>query len=294
VRVRVPVCPLARFLCHGRQANEEAAARNCDIARHDRQRFGCRHARQGAGLELDRILHRRDIGIGWATSKDNRFADPNDVAFEACGPCFLGGFGPQDITLRGSGILGGVHAGYNLQITPVALIGIEGDFTWTGIKPSSNTPLTAFFAPGVLSPAAGSNLNVQTTIDSLASVRARAGFVQKNWLAYVTGGVAWADLDFNANAFCSNPACNSFTVQSSSSINKMRTGVVWGGGFELQAPASSLRARVEYLYYAFNGTDSASPLWIGGPCQGSPCVANFGSGNVSVQTVRLGVSYAFH
>jgi len=168
----------------------------------------------------------------------------------------------------------------------------ERDFIWFGIKTSSNTVLTS---PNFA--VTGSNLNFQTDIDWTASLRARVGFVQNNWLFYATGGVACADLEFSANAVCPlDPSGNCFsTLQASSAISKVRAGSVLGGGFEWQPPATRLRLRAEYLYYAFNGTDAASPLWSAPfllPClTAGPCVANFSSGNVTLQTVRVGLSY---
>jgi opacity protein-like surface antigen len=233
-----------------------------------------------------------DIGGGRMRSADNTFADVNDVAFNNCDVC-SGAFGSQNVSMAGSGVLGGLHAGYNLQVAPTWLVGVEGDFIWSGIKASSNTVLTS---PDF--PITGSNLNFQIDIDWIASLRARAGFVQNNWLFYATGGVAWADLDFSASAVCPQDPGGNFcfsTIQASSAISKVRAGYVGGGGFEWQAPATPWRARAEYLYYAFNGTDAASPLWTGhflGPCVvAGPCVANFSFGNVTVQTVRVGLSY---
>ncbi|MGP0091608.1 MAG: FecR domain-containing protein [Xanthobacteraceae bacterium] len=233
-----------------------------------------------------------DIGSGRMQNADNTFADVNDVAFNNCDEC-TGAFGSQNVSMTGSGFLRGLHAGYNLQIAPTWLVGVEGDFIWSGIKTSSNSVLTS---PNF--PITGSNLTFQTDMDWMASLRARAGFIQDNWLFYATGGVAWADLDFSAGAVCPLDPAGNFcfsTIQASSAISSVRAGYVVGGGIEWQAPTIPLRARAEYLYYAFNGTDAASPSWTAsflGPCLvAGPCVANFSSGNVTVQTFRVGLSY---
>jgi outer membrane immunogenic protein len=239
-----------------------------------------------------------DVGYGWATSANNTFADPSNVAFPTCSPC-ISPYTSPTIGLSDSGFLGGAHIGYNWQFAPMWLLGAEGDFMWSDLKQSSNSPLFSTGGTPTQFAVSGSNLNFQTNIDWLASIRARSGFVMNNWLAYATGGVAFASIDFDASATVP-PALGFPGVVGSSSSSTTRTGYVVGGGLEWQAPATPWRARLEYLYYAFDGTTSASIPWslpTGGlaTCHvAGPCVANFGSGDVTVQTVRLGVSYAFH
>jgi outer membrane immunogenic protein len=241
------------------------------------------------------------VGFGRASGTGS-FADPGNTAQFNCAPCFQGFFSP-DVDQRDSGFLGGVHLGYNWQVAPAWLVGVEGDFTWTGVASSSNTGLTSFTVGGVPFAVPGSNLNLQTDINWLASFRGRLGFIQNNWLIYATGGVAWADIDFAANASCAvTPGfvgCPAgFGVQAPASLGTIRTGWVAGGGVEWQAPASQWRARAEYLYYAFDG-DSVSTPWTyagGAPaaCTTAPsCSANYAFGDVSIHTVRVALSYAF-
>jgi hypothetical protein len=60
------------------------------------------------------------------------------------------------------------------------------------------------------------------------------------------------------------------------------------------------RARLEYLYYGFNNGATGSAPWIavpgGGliPCfNAGICASPFTYGNTNVQTLRVGISYAF-
>ena len=79
-----------------------------------------------------------------------------------------------------------------------------------------------------------------------------------------------------------------------------RTGFVFGGGVEWWVPESRWRARVEYLNYQFDGTENGSGLWtwplgpffcgVGGA--NGHCSATYSFGNVNIQTVRFGLSYA--
>jgi outer membrane immunogenic protein len=211
-------------------------------------------------------------------------------------------------------VLGGLYLGYNWQFAPTWLVGVEGDFTWTDLKQSVNAPLFSDAgSTSAIIPVAGSNLNFETDLKWLASLRGRAGYIVANdWLFYGTGGVAWAGLDQSANASCPPPAnltngCGALNgvmfTQSPFSGSTTRVGFVVGGGLEWQIPASTWgrwRARVEYLYYGFDKTNSESALFVnvpgGGPlaCLNTPtCSAQYTFGNVNVQTVRVGLSYAF-
>lgn len=247
------------------------------------------------------------VGAGWANS-NHSFADPQNAGQYACGPCF-GPWASQNPSASDSSWIGGGHLGYNWQIAPVWLVGVEGDFTWSGMSTKSNTSLAQGWNTGALTTFPSSSLQFQTDIKWLASVRGRIGLTRDNWLAYFTGGIAWADIGVQASAACpvannSGPVCTSaFLGQTAaSSGNITRTGLVLGGGTEWQAPNSPWRARIEYMYYHFAGTHNASSEWLTtttgvSDCQfeaGRNCSAVFGLGDVNIHTVRVGLTYAFH
>jgi len=207
--------------------------------------------------------------------------------------------------------LGGLYLGYNWQFAPTWLAGVEGDFTWTDLKQSVNAPLFSDAgATSAIVPVINSNLNFETDVKWLASLRGRVGYIVANdWLFYGTGGVAWARIDQSANASCPPTVlangCGLAGVgtQAPFSDSTTRVGFVVGGGLEWQIPASTWgrwRARVEYLYYGFDKTNNESALFVnvpgGGPlpCVNTPtCSAQYTFGNVNVQTVRVGLSYGF-
>ncbi len=136
-----------------------------------------------------------DIGAGWANGTNHTFADPGNAAFNSCSNCLL----PyQSEALSGgqtSGVLGGVYLGYNWQFAPTWLVGVEGDFTWTDLKQSVNAPLFSDAgSTSAIIPVAGSNLNFETDLKWLASLRGRAGYVVANdWL--FTGPAVLLGLD---------------------------------------------------------------------------------------------------
>lgn len=238
------------------------------------------------------------VGYGWEDPRYT-FQDPSNLAFAQCGPCFNPFSAAATDTT--SGFIGGAHFGYNWQLNPTWLVGVEGDFTWTGMSSSASTPLITSAAPvgtGVPFVAAGTGLTGSTDINWLASLRGRLGYTTGPWLLYGTAGAAWLDYDFTGSAVCGAPTCGATHTVSTSFSNTV-FGWTAGAGAEWQIPASNWRARAEYLYYRFAFTDFGQGTWTTGgaasACRAgvSPCGGAFGVGDIELHTVRFGLSYAF-
>src|SRR5262245_61326395 len=141
---------------------------------------------------------------------------------------------PEDIDA--DGILGGVQAGFNVQMDSLVL-GAEADFSFTDF--SGDTKDGGF-----------DGLNddqrdrMDTHIDWLASLRARAGFAVDNLLFYATGGVAYTEPEFNFHGSVDDET-GSGTVQFDA------WGYVLGGGIEWAAMENT-SFRIEGLYYGFD------------------------------------------
>lgn len=130
---------------------------------------------------------------------------------------------PGDIS-TGVGILGGVQAGYNWQVSNFVL-GVEGDIDLASVKRS------------IAINAADTH---NASLSALGTVRGRAGLAFDRFLPYVTGGVAFADLK---NEYVSTFP---FTANRGSSA----TGWTVGGGLEY-AFDNHWSAKAEYLYVKF-------------------------------------------
>lgn len=90
-------------------------------------------------------------------------------------------FSQSSDTINASGVLGGITGGYNWQNGPIVL-GFEGDVLAAGISGSGRFNRGANIA--------------EPDIDAMADLRLRAGVtVVPQVLLFVTGGVAWADVD---------------------------------------------------------------------------------------------------
>ncbi len=123
----------------------------------------------------------------------------------------------------GSGLVGGLQAGYNWQINNVVL-GLEGDFGYFGTRRTG--------AFGV-----GSSLTWRTQWD--ASIRGRLGVAVDRTLLYVTGGVGFADI--GARGQIAGAALVNFAA------TQTRVGFQLGAGVE-HAVTQNVSVRAEYLY----------------------------------------------
>jgi outer membrane immunogenic protein len=87
----------------------------------------------------------------------------------------------------GDGITGGLHVGYNYQMSNWVL-GIEADFNWPSIN--NNSPYVV--NPQI--PAVTLAYNIASRVEHYGTVRARLGYAAlPNTLLYVTGGWAYGE-----------------------------------------------------------------------------------------------------
>lgn len=209
---------------------------------------------------------------------------------------------PSTVSASTSGGLAGFHAGYNWQAAPNWVFGIEGDWDWTNLSASGTNPLIRAVTGTVFT----DNVFLETKVNWLASVRGRLGYASNNWLLYATGGVAFADMDFNARVICTTVA-PSFCFPQGQNIkagfSDTRVGAVVGGGVEFKA-ASNWTFGVEYLYYRFNDASTGGGSWVnsvtGAPAPFFDCAvagqncARFSYGELGLHTVRARLSYQFN
>jgi outer membrane immunogenic protein len=201
------------------------------------------------------------------------------------------------VTFNSSGVWGataGVHAGYNWQLTPSWLIGVEGD--WDKVNAGitgTETTLTnggAAIAPCLgpfPAPALCRSVMMSQNLEWTASVRGRLGYIWGSALIYGTGGVAFDNEEH------SGQVASAFNAASiATSYNVTNTGWVAGGGLEFMATANWL-VRLEYLHYQFGSGSTntvACSLCAAGAFSGA---GNFTWGSTTFDVVRAGLSYKF-
>jgi outer membrane immunogenic protein len=158
----------------------------------------------------------------------------------------------------GAGFLGGAQVGGNLQFN-MLVVGVEGDFSWTGLKSSSTDSI-------------GNAIN--TNANWTSTVTGRVGAAFDRLMVYGKGGVAFAQ---DRSGFTD-------LLGNSASSNFMRTGWTVGGGLEYGF-TRNLSARIEYDFLGFGSralsfTTPTTPLYTS-------------NASLNVQEVKAGLNLRF-
>lgn len=166
--------------------------------------------------------------------------------------------GSEQLFGKPSGFTGGITGGFNWQAAQNFVLGLEGDWDLTGVKNTNQLPFFGF--------------NGQGKLNSLATVRARAGFAADRALVYLTGGLAMGSVSNNVNDWRAVP----FFGSSSS----FQAGFALGAGLEY-AFTDHVSARAEYMFTSLASKElfTFSPDWV--------------NSGLNVSQIRAGVNYRF-
>jgi outer membrane immunogenic protein len=213
-----------------------------------------------------------DLGGSWKRTTGAFTPLPSPAAFFAL---------PLSGTDDGSSVIGGLHGGYNWQLAESWLMGIEADWSFARAGGSFTQPLSFFPAGPAI---AGTAVTLSSRLDWVSSLRGRFGYlVTPALLAYATGGVAWARINYGASTIDSSSGYN-----ASASVSDTPTGYAVGGGLEW-AVTNHWFARAEYLFYRFNNSPSVIAPAAG--FAGFP--SGFSWNGTSLSVARAGLSYKF-
>ncbi len=136
------------------------------------------------------------------------------------------------------GVIGGVQAGYNYRLPSGILLGVEADITFPNYLTSNS----------VVSSLATARSAATEQWDYVGTARGRVGYATGPWLAYATGGLAWAGERF----------LNLSVIGGDEKTLNTRLGWAAGAGVEY-AFAPHWSARLEYLYSQFGKADIRFP-----------------------------------
>ena len=160
-------------------------------------------------------------------------------------------FYPRSLSNDQDGFLAGLTLGYNQKMGAAFVGGVEADIAYTDIDGSQTRSITG---PDPLPPF---GTRTQTTrlsqeMNWFGTVRARAGWLaSQQMLLYVTGGLAYADLETRGSATVVPTGALPFTASGKSS--DWKAGWTVGGGLEwLMGNKTTFKG--EYLYYDLNDT----------------------------------------
>ena len=165
--------------------------------------------------------------------------------------------------LNPAAVMGGAYAGYNYQVSPNFVLGLEGDFQ------GNHSSATFFYPTFDVAP------NVQQ--NWVASLNGRLGIAYDRALFYAIGGAAWGQGSVTVTpGFLLFPG-NLPPVSSTANLS----GWDAGAGVEYAFDPRWV-ARLEYRYYHFGAFDASNvrpylPLHV----------------QTSLNTVRVGFAYLF-
>jgi outer membrane immunogenic protein len=148
------------------------------------------------------------------------------------------------ISLEGDGYHLGAYAGYNHQLHSNFVLGIEADIAASGLEDTT--------------------AGVKAEQNYVGTVRGRAGYAMDNYLFFVTGGLAYNEVEVRGATGISD--------------DNMHLGYAVGTGVEALV-TDSISARLEYQYTNF----SDETYNIGAPV----------SADLDAHTVRAGIGYKF-
>ena len=212
-------------------------------------------------------------GYGWGSEGGHAFTDYPPGAFTAA---FAVGQVPRFVGADPEGFVGGGHIGYNWQLGPRGVIGVEADLSAANIRGAGSY---AFVHPAV-----PTFTSVSQSLNWLATVRARAGVTFDRLLVYATAGVAFGEVE---SSFLLTAPTLASTIGGQSS----ETQFGWTAGIGAEyAFLGNWSARLQWLYYDLGDTVASGPQVTGGVA--------FPFGLISTAETRghivtFGVSYRF-
>jgi outer membrane immunogenic protein len=162
-----------------------------------------------------------------------------------------------------AGVMGGAYAGYNYQVSPNFVLGLEGDFQGTSSSAS-------FYDPAF-------DVTPRVQQNWIASLNGRLGITYDRALFYAIGGAAWGQSSVTAT-----PGILLFPP-SLPPVSRTANLTGWdvGAGVDYAFDPRWV-GRLEYRYYHFSSFDASNvgaylPLHV----------------QTSVNTVRVGFAYLF-
>ena len=196
------------------------------------------------------------------------------------------------------GILGGAQIGYNMQVSPTFVVGLEADIQGGDVRST-----LAYAAPNPAPTAANSYgyMAAVQKVDWWGTFRGRLGATPfaPNLLMYITGGLAYGRVK-NSLAYVDvnneHPGLNIWGVNGQSG---WKLGWTVGAGLEYAfASMPNLSLKAEYLYVNLGSrTTGVAATWSTLPCCGAAEVVNFNPvlsrATTQFHVIRAGFNYRF-
>jgi outer membrane immunogenic protein len=177
------------------------------------------------------------VHAGYTFGEDDNISTTGQAAANIAN--VAGGARPGLVRTDRDGFIGGGQAGYNWQLTPNWVAGVETDISYVDVRRDRTVVTIPLNGIGTL------NNTFRTRMEYFGTVRGRIGYAWDRTLLYATGGLAYADIE-NSVAFF-GPAGQ---LQFSGNNSRTKAGYTVGAGIE-HAFSPNWSAKAEYLYYDF-------------------------------------------
>ena len=190
-----------------------------------------------------------------------------------------------------TGFIGGAQIGYNYQMGQFVM-GAEADFMGSTARQTSSANLLVpnFLQRGTATETSSSNIQQSW----LGTVRLRAGYAADRVLLYVTGGLAYGNVDYTLTT--REVQGNGDTLYFAGQRSQTKAGYTFGAGVEY-AITNNWIIRGEYLYYNLGSVSAlANPTTavIGGAVTPNrSTVLGKGSTTIDGNILRAAISYKF-
>jgi outer membrane immunogenic protein len=193
-----------------------------------------------------------------------------------------------------NGALAGGQAGYNWQVNPRFVVGVEGDLQWarqSGTLEIADGPFcTTIVGGALLTRCVTASAALEQRLNWFGTGRVRAGVLAAPYLLlYATGGIAFGEIENNVTLAITSVSTgpngtNTTVATAAGSTNNNRIGWTVGGGMEfmLHGPWT---AKFEYLFVDYGNFTNTYTL------AGVPVLTT--STHMIDNVVRFGLNYRF-
>jgi outer membrane immunogenic protein len=185
-----------------------------------------------------------------------------------------------------TGVIGGGQIGYNWQVGPNWVFGLETDFQGSDQKNNSSFVNNAFALNGSVQTTTGL---AEVKLDWFGTARLRAGYVVGNSLLYATGGFAYGRLVSNETENRGPGAPGFTTLTGAGTASETKTGFTVGAGIETKL-SSNWSAKLEYLYIDLGTLNNAYPVFNSRGAVFSDVVS---TSDLKDHIFRVGLNYRF-
>ena len=249
-----------------------------------------------------------NAGYGWSADPSTRLTGGNAFVNPGLAGAFVNV--PLAAALSASGVapaskggfIGGGQVGFNYQMSPSLLVGLEADIQGVFAGSSNGSIVNAIPIAAPPGPAGRldiSNIATTSKLGYLATVRGRFGLLATpSLLVYATGGLAFGQASASAaivQTVTNPPGPPIQPTFGAASTSATRLGWALGAGGEWKF-AANWSAKLEYLYYDLGSlTNNVVLTQFGppGPALQSITVSQART-RVNGHIVRAGLNYHFN